>query len=56
MTGGLLETQETFKVDHLVLKEKMFLWMMVDPIMHCFPLPGEDAIVLHNHLLNPIFG
>ena len=56
LEGSLLETRETLKVNHLVLEEKVFLQMTVNPIMGCLPLTREDAIVLHNHFLNPVSG
>ena len=56
LKGGLLETQETLKVNYLVLQEKVFLQTTVNPIMSCLPLPREDVIVHHNHLFNPVGG
>ena len=55
LEGGLLETQETLKVNHLVLQEKVFLQTTVNPIVSRLPLP-KDAIVHHNHLFNPVGG
>ena len=56
LKGSLLETQETLEVDYPVLQEKVFLRTTVDPIVCRLPLTGEDAIVFHYCLFNPVHG
>ena len=56
LKGGLLETQETLEVDYPVLQEKVFLRTMVDLIVRRLPFTGEDAIVFHYCLFNPVHG
>ena len=54
LKGGLLETQKTFKVHHLIPQEKDVLQVTIDAVMHCLPLLGEDDVVFLDCVLDNI--
>ena len=52
----MLETRQGLEIHHPVLQEAYLLRTTVDTVVCCFPLPGEDDVVLFDGVLDHVGG